>query len=909
MKKLFWTMLLIAAAAVSCNKDSAPADHPVDWSRYDASKFLVSFTGTLEQTKVTVNLDEGSLAWEAGDKVLVQAAAGTAQYQYNTDGKFYPVDEDNLLALTEGETVHMYYPYDAFTVNGTQAVYTMDEGVMGVEDLGDKNPLAAAYTPATDEGASFKNLCSILRVRLTGKRTVSSVVLGNDDVALAAGSEFAVSWSEGGIPAVTTSSTGKSMTITGNYPLDETTPTDFCFLLPPSAASMSNMTLTVNLTTADEGGETSVVLSRSGAMALSRNKIVKLSFYAGLFSGGTGTEADPYKIATARDFKNLQNYTAAGYGTLTGEHFYGAHYLQTADIDFDGATLTKIGAYINATTYTSAFTGVYDGDSHTLSNFVIKEPTVQGVGLFAVISEATLKNMILSGITVQGKSYVGGLVGFAVTSTVKDCIVGGTVQSNGGATGGVIGYVYQGGTVSGCRARELSVCPIDSATGNNYGGIIGYIPNNGTITVTDCHAEATSSVSSGMQAQTGGIIGTCALETTANATISNCSNAATVTNGMQRAGGIVGSFVNGTISKCTNSGTITLNVTGTTTSHKNGNSTGGIAGYAKNGVIESCTNTGEIKSNKPHTGGIVGYTQATVTVTKCVNAGKVNSTSSNTGGIVGYAYSAPTVSLCYSHGPFVTGNTRIGGVVGHINGANAWIVNCISDQDVISTLTPSALDDGKNGAAGGIVGTFSSGTVANCLHTDKTVISRNSGHSDATQPFTCVSGLVGHARGGTMQNCYTLVSCDKLGAGVSGTTVTIPSSDAGSQYMGQLFGYIEAGTLKDCYALNDASAGYSQGTSAGTLSNATILGGGTVQGYLNHACNSIVTYSDGTTGTTVTLSDGTTSFAAGSTYPVDILNGGAALISGYTGSALTWQEVPTQSNYPLPSALVALMTE
>ena len=148
-----------------------------------------------------------------------------------------------------------------------------------------------------------------------------------------------------------------------------------------------------------------------------------------------------------------------------------------------------------------------------------------------------------------------------------------------------------------------------------------------------------------------------------------------------------------------------------------------------------------------------------------------------------------------------------------------------------------------------------------------------------------------------------------MGVYASGEELTFASGDAGSTHMGQVYGYIEKGAVKDCYAINDATAGCSFGTSAATVSNVTVMGGGEAQGYLNHTLNTLVTYPDGTTGTTVTLSDGSTAYIT-STYPVAILNGGAALISGYSGSeALTWEEVPALGNYPLPSALVALGAE
>ena len=907
MKKIFWSLLAFATLTLACSKDAPKTK--TDWSDYDSSRYLVSFTGTLEQTKVSVDLSSGAVAWEENDQVLVYVPGNgqTGLYKYNADGKFYPADESNLVELSDGGTAYMYYPSDAFSINGSDAVFKMPAAVSGAEDLGDKNPMAATYVQGTDEKAGFKNICALFRVQLTGKRTVSSVSLSNDDIAIAAESEYTVAWTDG-IPAVSTTAADKTMTISGEYPLDETTPTEFCFLLPTTATSMSNMAVTVNLTTADAGGKTSVELAREGAMAINRSQMTKIAFYAGLFSGGSGTAEDPYKIANKRDFKNIANYAKDGYGSLTTDHFLAADYIQTADIDLGGATISRIGKYISSSDFSAAFNGVYDGGEKKLSHFTVKDDG-QGAGIFSATENATLKNMVVEDINVQAaKSYTGGIVGLAKGSTFENCSLSGKVQCNAGATGGIVGYVLQGGTFRGCSVHDLTLGCIDTSSGNNYGGIVGYIPDNGTVLIEDCH-NLSGALDSGKNFQVGGILGGNAhkASTAGSVTIKGCTNAASI-KGAGKVGGINGYSVFVTIQDCTNEGSVTLSSSNST---NNDRYAGGICSFITDGSIESCVNKGTVKSNKTFCGGIIGNTTGMVSVTQCINEGTVNGSNSNTGGIVGYLQGVSVVSLCANKCDYVQGSARVGGLVGHINNNNAWIINSISAAKVIATASVSDLADGKNGCVGGLVGTMTAGHLANCVHGDNYVINRKGTTAD-NQGLVCLGGVVGHTLGDNalVQNCYTVRACDKMGVYASGEELTFASGDAGSTHMGQVYGYIEKGAVKDCYAINDATAGCSFGTSAATVSNVTVMGGGEAQGYMNNTYNTVATFADGTTGTTITLSNGSTSFDITTTYPVAILNGGAALISGYSGSeALTWEEVPALGNYPLPSALVALGAE
>src|SRR4030042_5701763 len=80
------------------------------------------------------------------------------------------------------------------------------------------------------------------------------------------------------------------------------------------------------------------------------------------YSGGSGTEADPYQIATVSDWNDLMN-------TSTDWNKY---FIMTADVNLQGVALVPVGN----------FTGIFDGKSHIVRNANINAPDSNCVGLF-----------------------------------------------------------------------------------------------------------------------------------------------------------------------------------------------------------------------------------------------------------------------------------------------------------------------------------------------------------------------------------------------------------------------------------------------------------------------------------------------------------------------------------------------
>ena len=167
------------------------------------------------------------------------------------------------------------------------------------------------------------------------------------------------------------------------------------------------------------------------------------------FSGGTGTEDDPYKISSAEDLKALASSTENQY---TGKYF-----ILTQDIDLNpGITFSEEEPYVSGTPeeWTPCSVYSFDGNNHTISGVYVKydntEPEKEGIAKKSVIglfSEGSIKNLnvansyieVNSDIDASIRMYIGGVVGSRVPS---NCSFDGVINAN---IKGNIDYLYIGG--------------------------------------------------------------------------------------------------------------------------------------------------------------------------------------------------------------------------------------------------------------------------------------------------------------------------------------------------------------------------------------------------------------------------------------------------------------------------------
>ena len=115
-----------------------------------------------------------------------------------------------------------------------------------------------------------------------------------------------------------------------------------------------------------------------------------------LFSVTNEGGVDAYAITCEDDLRNLaalingNNYTSSD---ITGS---GMTFRQTADIAFSDQPFAPIGAQHS---YDRYFSGTYDGGGYTISGLKVSTGD-QYAGLFGIVRDATIKNVVLVSPTV-----------------------------------------------------------------------------------------------------------------------------------------------------------------------------------------------------------------------------------------------------------------------------------------------------------------------------------------------------------------------------------------------------------------------------------------------------------------------------------------------------------------------------
>jgi len=365
------------------------------------------------------------------------------------------------------------------------------------------------------------------------------------------------------------------------------------------------------------------------------------------YSGGTGQPNNPYRVFDANDMNGIGLH----------QEDWNKHFVMVNDVNLAQFTATQfniIGVWVaDSDPNNKPFTGIFDGNGFTISNFTYESTDINEIGLFTFVADtnAEIKNLSLSDPNVNAGTgcNVGCMVG-RVTSgaTITNCRVNGGIVFAGTNVGGLAGSNY--GTINNCYVNV-------TVNGNEYtGGLLGL---NDSGTISDCNASGTVT---GKNKYTGGLAGG------NNGNISNCYATATV-DGNEYTGGLLGENWYGNISNCYAANAVNGN-----------NFTGGLMGYIYHGIISDCYAAGNVVGTD-YTGGLLGGCVIYSTVTNCCATGTVNG-NDYTGGLMGHFLDS-TISNCYAAGAVNGDKPNTGGLVGYeIDLGNTAYNKCFWDSDV-----------------------------------------------------------------------------------------------------------------------------------------------------------------------------------------------------------------------------------
>ncbi|WP_127583204.1 hemoblobin-interacting domain-containing protein [Paenibacillus koleovorans] len=301
----------------------------------------------------------------------------------------------------------------------------------------------------------------------------------------------------------------------------------------------------------------------------------------------TGTEQDPFLIATAGQLHSVRNHLASG-----------TYFKLTADIDL--GLYQAGGGWLPIGDNDSPFEGVFEGDGHTITNLTISRNSSYA-GLFGSISlNGTVSNIHMDHVTISGESYVGGLAG-QNDGTIVDSHVAGSVKGTSGYLGGLVGYSK--GQLSGSSATGTVTV---TAGGGYAGGLVGKSEGSISGSYSTATVIGTGSI--------GGLVGM------SQGPISGSYATGDVTSSSNGVGGLVG-YSQGAISGSY--------ATGSVRGYEN---VGGLVGIHESNISDSFS-TGSV-AGSDYVGGLVG-SAASFQINRAYATGSVTGSGSYIGGLLG----------------------------------------------------------------------------------------------------------------------------------------------------------------------------------------------------------------------------------------------------------------------------------
>jgi len=285
------------------------------------------------------------------------------------------------------------------------------------------------------------------------------------------------------------------------------------------------------------------------------------------YAGGSGTEADPYLIATTYQLNNVREELDA-------------HYLQIANIDLDEFPYNDGSGWIPIGIDGEFFSGSYNGGGFTISNMMIDRTGWgnENSGLFGVVDGSLLQNIVIETASITGYSYVGGIAGNCSNTTITYCSFNGNLTAESTRVGGLVGFT--------------DTSSIDNCY--NAGIIIGY-------------------------SRVGGLIGQ-----NENSTIQLCYSSGSVTGDDNYVGGLVGLNYSGSVvQKCYSTSDVV-----TPGGQFIG---GAIGGNWLNAHISNSYATGYVNTGSTYTGGFIGNNPTGCSVIYCFSTGLVTAATAGMG--------------------------------------------------------------------------------------------------------------------------------------------------------------------------------------------------------------------------------------------------------------------------------------
>lgn len=349
-----------------------------------------------------------------------------------------------------------------------------------------------------------------------------------------------------------------------------------------------------------------------------------------LFSGGTGTEVDPYLISSSQELNDFAVQVNAG-ETFSGKYIALADDIYLNEVS-DFSSWSSTSAPSNVWPGLNNFAGTIDGRNHAIIGLYMCR-NEENTGFINTTDPqvcASIKNLVFKNCYVHGTSNVGAIFGSPSYASIENCAVHGIVEGSGDNVGGFVGYFESPGK-RGLQIQN-SVSNTTVSGSNSVGGFVGRSGIGNHVGIGDELATGTEKI-----------------------LFSDCINYGSITGSGNNVGGFVGYLF-----RSMNSGGVSISNIGNEGLVEGNTNVGGICGFlhseykhpAQGTVPLNCVyNIGQI-TGYTYVGGICGGIKvaddSNVAICNTYSQGNVRADLYHGGGASGGLVGGVTSIICGS---------------------------------------------------------------------------------------------------------------------------------------------------------------------------------------------------------------------------------------------------------------------
>ena len=198
------------------------------------------------------------------------------------------------------------------------------------------------------------------------------------------------------------------------------------------------------------------------------------------FTGGKGTEAEPYLISCKEDLFELSDDVEKGMNAYEGTYFK-----MTNDIDMENVDgFRSIGNNFDREPGEDGtirpFSGIFDGDGHKVYNIKGAWDDYGFVGLFGIIMNATIKNVTIAKSNIYGDLGAAALVGVGMMdNTISNCHTTADVTVTNRKF--YVAGICSGLLISGSNGSVIEGCTNHASVNGVVGYSAGILATNGQV--------------------------------------------------------------------------------------------------------------------------------------------------------------------------------------------------------------------------------------------------------------------------------------------------------------------------------------------------------------------------------------------------------------------------------------------